>query len=823
MSSRELVVSTTTFTNYPWQAIIDPATQQIYYYNSSSKITQWEPPQDFAYASQTMIEEDSTLNIQHVDVLLERSGCEEGNSPLIPEVNHTEGGETKPTRDLYKEMGTTQTSAVDKEKAGLIEEFETYKAAMEKERLELLEKINDLTIGQPVIVDKGSNDSTDTEIILLRQNLSDTEASLHETKNLLTSTLRVLDEERHKWATVNAELKKELKKIIRAEEKAEFSEEPLEDSEAGNSFEEVTLALSAAQYLYSKAEFEIIRGNYRDASKLLKECYCIRKTHNHGSASTADTCQVLSDNYVRTGELQEAIKYNQETLESQKLLYGDLAEQTCASLHTYATIKCALGELKISEELFTSNKATRIEVNGNVGAALHGLSEIQLKLGKYKDASDNAEKAYSYRMRAHKGLKHVSVLETLILKAKICNAKGDYDSANTLGEQALANVRYLTQLESNPMVAQALHVIGESQYGLGMFIKALKSFDKAANIAIEFLGENHYVISMYLLSKIRTQLQLGNHNDVRKVLDHHTVEGGKISLFTEAEVAISRALYHKAVGTYNEANVYFLEAIESYDRIYESMGPITSQFKYHPVVAEVLLEYGDNCRRLGHYENARHRIEYAKDIIGETVGRDHPLYGTYLQYAGDLFMNIAAKSHEKRDFDTADKQLRRSLNLRRTILYKSHYDLSTTLNSLAELCRLQHNYDDAKRYYEEALQIRCNDPMNSIGPGHWTISELESNLALLLAAQNSKQCKSDCRYTSDSTSPLPTFNRQGFLEAAVILHKVILRLQLMLHTSKVPHQHPILINIIGNFGVIKKMENIEISILKSLGIKNPYA
>ncbi len=815
MSLEESVLSGTTIDSYPWQVIVDPATQQIYYYNSVSEVTQWELPDDFVYPSQTLIEEDSNPNIQHVDFSLKKAGYERVPSPLISEKYDTDdAGERKYMRTFPVEVGTTQASTIDNENARLIEELETYTATMEKEKVELLKNMNDLTISKPAQVNEDGNDSTNTEIILLRQNLSDTDASLQETKKELTFTLQLLDEERQKRAAVHAEREKEREKIKRAEESTHYAEEPFNDSEATSSFQQMSLALSASQYMYSKAEFEISKGNYRNASTLLKECYSIRKTHEYGSSSTADTCQVLSDNYLRTGELQEAMIYNREAQESQKLLYGDLAEQTCASLHTYAAIKSALGELRISEELFISNKATRLEVNGDVGAALHGLSEIQLKLGRYKDAYDNAEKGYNFRTRVHKGLKHVSVLETLILKAKICNAKGDYDGGNTLGEQAIANIRFLTESDSNPMVAQALHVIGESQYGLGMFIKALDRFDRAASMAIEYLGENHYLISMYLSSKIKTQLQLGNYNGARKTLGHfspmksHNVNNGNISLFTEAEIAISHALYHKALGAYNKANFYFQKAIESYNKIYESMGPQTLQFKSHPVVAEVLLEYGDNCRRLGHYENAQHFIEYAKDVVGETVGRDHPLYGVYLHYAGDLLMNLAAKSHEKIDFDTADRQLRRALNLRRAILHESHYDLSVTLNSLGELCRLQCNFDDAERCYEEALQIRCDDTVDSIGPDHWSVSNIKSNQALLLAAKNALQCQSDCHFTSDPIAPLPIFARQSFLEASVILHKVILKLQLKLHTTEVPHQHPILINIMGNFGVVKKMENV---------------
>ena len=815
MSSDETVLTETTTMNYPWQAIIDPATQQVYYYNVLTEVTQWELPEDYADESQTFTEEDRDPNVQPVEVSIGNSGHEEVISSVIPEADFAVVEETKDSAAPCAEAVGEQSSTLDQEKGRLIEEFHVYKSKMEKESEQIMQSINDLTVSQPASDDKGGNDSTDAELILLRRNLSDVEASLQESQSELNSALQMLDEERQKRVALHDELEKEVEKLRQAEKKLSSSEEALGNSETESGFQEMSLALSAAQYLYSKAESEINRGNFLDASILLKECYSIRKIHMYGSALTADTCQALSENLVRTGELPEAIKYNQETQEYQKLLYGDLAEQTCASVHTDATIKCAMGELTESEALFTSNKATRIEVNGDVGAALHGLGEIQLKLGKYTDASDNAEKGYNYRMRVHKGLKHLSVLESLILKAKICNAKGDYDGGSTLGEQALANIRFITESESNPMVAQALFTIGESQYGLGTFVKALETFEKAATMAIKYLGENHYTITMYLLCNMKTQIQLGKFSDLRKTLESLTEIKSRSAARDDflpsmrAEIAYGCALYHKAVGSFNEANVFFSEALEHYNVMYKGTGPVTLQFKIHPVIAEVLLEQGDNFRRLGHYENAQHYIECAKTIIGDTVGREHPLYGIYLQYAGDLFTNIAAKTCKKEDFEVADKQLKRCLNLRRSILCEHHYDLSVTLNSIGELCRLQEDFDDAERYFEEALQIRCNNPSDSIGPEHWTVFEVQSNQALLLAAKNAYDCQSDDFFTSNPMAPMPAFNYEGFLEASVMLHKVILKLGMKFHMPDVHKEHPILINVRGNFGLVKKIESIE--------------
>ena len=153
------------------------------------------------------------------------------------------------------------------------------------------------------------------------------------------------------------------------------------------------------------------------------------------------------------------------------------------------------------------------------------------------------------------------------------------------------------------------------------------------------------------------------------------------------------------------------------------------------------------------------------------------------------------------------------MNIREKVLVAGHLDFSVTLNSQAESCRVQESFDEASKAYEEALEIRTQ----ALGVDHWSLLEIQSNQALLTATLNVKECQKDEWFTSDPTAPCPIFKRQGFLDAAESLQKIILKLRNKLRTSNGGSEiqgsdwfeHPVLINIDGNFGVVKKMESLE--------------
>jgi tetratricopeptide (TPR) repeat protein len=179
------------------------------------------------------------------------------------------------------------------------------------------------------------------------------------------------------------------------------------------------LALTAAQYLVSKGTAIMNSGYFSKARPHIEECYLIRKKFLYGDPLTADTLYILADLYKQSGELKLAESTLKSALESQVLIFGMLCEQSALCVHSQAEIKRAMGNFFEAETLFTENFARRVEVLGNVGSALLGNALINLSIGKFTEATDMAEKSYTMRMKKHKGMKHVEVLESILCKAKI--------------------------------------------------------------------------------------------------------------------------------------------------------------------------------------------------------------------------------------------------------------------------------------------------------------------------------------------------------------------------------------------------------------------
>ena len=667
-----------------------------------------------------------------------------------------------------------------------------------------------------------SADDADTEIILLKQTLSDTEATLKIVEDTLIVVRKELDDEKSLRNDVEKDLAEKSKELEHVNEQLRLSQ-ALDDAEggldiSGQSYEDKGLAVMAAQYLFSKAEHETLVGNYRTARPLLEECYIVRKEHMYGDPLTANTCYALAEIHRKSGDLSQAQNYMHEALEAQKLLFGMFAEQTAACIHAQADVHRTLGNLGEAEDMYKENMDRRREVAGDVASALHGLGALNLAKGKYKEAQESADLSYNLRMKQHKGLKHVDVLTSLILKARICNGRGDYEGGKTLAEQALANLRALTS-ESSPLVAEALQIIADSLFGLGEFSKAVERYESAGKMAMKYLGENHHIVPGMLIGRAKAMLMLGQFVEAYPLLEHAAAIRDALEMtkncgrIVPAEVTAGFAGYYKSIGEYGTAIDKYKDAVKLYNIVFESCGAPTLQYQTHPIVAALLLEYGDTCRLNGMYDEGQNLLEYSKDIMSETLeSRDHPMYALYTQYLGDVWLHKAIVSKNKLDFEEADKQYRRALNIRREILVENHFDLSVTLNSIAESCRVQESFDDATRMYEEALEIRTQ----GMGLDHWSLSEIHNNQAMLIADLSVKECQKDEWFTSDPTAPCPVFKRKGFLDAADLLQKTILRLRNKFQlknpidgTCQGWLEHPILINVCGNFGVVKKMESLE--------------
>ena len=369
-------------------------------------------------------------------------------------------------------------------------------------------------------------------------------------------------------------------------------------------FEDQEFAVSAAQYLNSKCKSVLDTGHYPKARPLLEECYMIRKRFLYGDPITADTLYMLAEIHRKSGDLTLALMTLKETLELQVMLYGMLCEQSALCVHSTAEIKLVLGFFTEAMTLFEENLARRVEVVGNVGAALTGVARAYLALGKISKAVESAEQGYKLRMKQHRGLKNIEVVDSLFCKSRIELLRGDFETAKILADQGTANLRFSTR-ESTPAVGLAIMQVGETLYPIGRYSEALEKFDQAQSMILEFLGECNYMLPTIQLHRAKSLIMLGKHQDALQAID----ESGRIitalrkrndvGVLIPADLAHVSGHYYKYMGNYAKASLNYHDALGKYNDIFKDGLP--TKYKFHPTIAIVLLDLGDTERMRGTY------------------------------------------------------------------------------------------------------------------------------------------------------------------------------------------------------------------------------
>jgi tetratricopeptide (TPR) repeat protein len=343
-------------------------------------------------------------------------------------------------------------------------------------------------------------------------------------------------------------------------------------------------------------------GHYAQAVPLLEECYMIRKKFLYGEPITADTLYMLAEIHRKSGDLTLALETLKNTLELQVLLYGMLCEQSALCIHSTAEIKLIMGSFSEAFTLFNDNLARRIETVGNVGAALAGVSRVKLAQGKVKEALDFAEQSYKLRIKQHKGLKNVEVVDSLFCKSRVELVRGDNDTAKILAEQGLANLRFCTR-DSSPAVALALMQVGETLHPAGRYTEALEKFDQAMAMVVSFLGECNHMVPTIQIHRAKTLLTIGNFKDALLAIEDASriisalgkrKDAGNL---LPADLAHVYGHYYKYIGNFSKASESYKDALTKYNTILQDTLP--TEHKSHPTVAVILLDLADIERARG--------------------------------------------------------------------------------------------------------------------------------------------------------------------------------------------------------------------------------
>ncbi len=146
---------------------------------------------------------------------------------------------------------------------------------------------------------------------------------------------------------------------------------------------------------------------------------------------------------------------------------------------------------------------------------------------------------------------------------------------------------------------------------------------------------------------------------------------------------------------------------------------VTKKFGERPLVeAELLNVIGEMNKKVGDYDLAESNLRRALDLRRDKLGREHPDVATTMH-------QLAAVLYRKARFGEAETLYVQALRIRRKHFGSTHATVAETLNHLAAVALAQGRFDEAEDRFRQALQLR----RRILGPGHRDVARTANNLA----------------------------------------------------------------------------------------------
>ena len=197
---------------------------------------------------------------------------------------------------------------------------------------------------------------------------------------------------------------------------------------------------------------------------------------------------------------------------------------------------------------------------------------------------------------------------------------------------------------------EILNNLGTSHYSLGDYSKAIEYYEKALEIRINTLGENHPDIA-------------GSYNNL--------------------------GIAYRSLGDYGKAIEYHEKALE--------IG-INTLGENHPDIAGSYNSLGIAYHKLGDYGKAIEYYEKALEIRINTLGENYP------DIAGP-YNNLGIAYRSLGDYGKAIEYYEKALEIRINTLGENHPDIAGSYNNLGTSYHKLGDYGKAIEYYKKALEI----------------------------------------------------------------------------------------------------------------------
>ncbi|NQU06328.1 MAG: tetratricopeptide repeat protein [Calditrichaeota bacterium] len=427
----------------------------------------------------------------------------------------------------------------------------------------------------------------------------------------------------------------------------------------------------------------------------------------------------------------------------------ELAEQIPDDAYSYALTLKALAEKRTNVARKMLVKAVA-EKKTELAKIYETRALIEDYAGNYGAAVEHYEKTIALNPNA------LDIQSRLVMSLY---GSGDYNKGVKLGEKVLSKLK--AESDTDPIdIGTSMNSLAELYRNQGRYTEAEPLFNKAFEICVKALGEDHPLLAVILSNlaglyedrgkyaraeplykkslSIRIKTLGTYHPSVATNLNNLAGLYGAQGKYVDAEPLYKKSLEiieevlgkdHPYLATMQNNLAGLYQAQDKYaeaEPLYKRSLAIKEKAlgEDHPELATTLNDLALLYESMGKYNEAEPLFKKSIEIYKKALGEDHSSMAITLN-------NLAGLHRAQRRFDEAEPLYEKSLAISEKMFGKDHSKLTTTLNNLAEFYRIQGRYIKAEQYYKRAISI-----IERKLPDHPNLAVLLINYALMLDEAN---------------------------------------------------------------------------------------
>lgn len=324
--------------------------------------------------------------------------------------------------------------------------------------------------------------------------------------------------------------------------------------------------------------------------------------------------------------------------------------------------------------------------------ALDQISQLQIKLGMYDEATTNIKDALDilveYRKDDSRIAQYIHAIET---QARLYGIKGMFDDAQdnlTRSKKLIKGAKVLITDESSGAELPALLI------QLGNFSKADELLTKLVTENEKLFGVSSIRLIEPLVNRGKIQLAKGDYTEAEKTAQRANQIAVKTYTENSTKTAATQRLLsdiYYTLGDYEKAEDNIKKALVSQEK----------QFgRKHVEVAKSLSQLalikfykGDNKK------DVENMMIEARNIVGDKLGKDNPLYA-------DILKNLAVVYISEKKYDLAFNSLTIAEAIWRAKTgSKNNINAASIYTLTGDVYYQQKNYKKSEEFYNKSLDL----------------------------------------------------------------------------------------------------------------------